>query len=75
MTARRGGRPLVPAYLSTGGQARPSTGNLERLSVLTGLVRPETVTGAPGWVPGPPSGPPSAGPADPGNGVPLPPSA
>ncbi|MBB4710451.1 DUF742 domain-containing protein [Streptomyces luteogriseus] len=34
MTGRRGGRPLVPAYLSTGGVARPSRA-LERLSVLT----------------------------------------
>ncbi|MFJ4688985.1 DUF742 domain-containing protein [Streptomyces sp. NPDC091377] len=33
---RRGGRPLVPAYLSTGGVARPSRPHLERLSVLTG---------------------------------------
>lgn len=29
------GRPLVPAYLSTGGLARPSRPHLERLSVLT----------------------------------------
>ncbi|MFF8941442.1 MULTISPECIES: DUF742 domain-containing protein [unclassified Streptomyces] len=35
MTGRRGGRPLVPAYLSTGGVARPSRPHLERLSVLT----------------------------------------
>ena len=35
MTGRRGGRPLVPAYLSTGGVARPSRDHLERLSVLT----------------------------------------
>jgi hypothetical protein len=35
MTGRRGGRPLVPAYLSTGGVARPSRESLERLSVLT----------------------------------------
>lgn len=32
---RRSGRPLVPAYLSTGGVARPSRDCLERLSVLT----------------------------------------
>ncbi|TQK45244.1 uncharacterized protein DUF742 [Streptomyces sp. SLBN-118] len=36
MTGRRSGRPLVPAYLSTGGVARPSRNSLERLSVLTG---------------------------------------
>ena len=35
MTGRGGGRPLVPAYLSTGGVARPSRPHLERLSVLT----------------------------------------
>ncbi|MDN3029115.1 DUF742 domain-containing protein [Streptomyces sp. S.PB5] len=29
------GRPLVPAYLSTGGTARSSRPHLERLSVLT----------------------------------------
>ncbi|MFF3552665.1 DUF742 domain-containing protein [Streptomyces tsukubensis] len=40
MTARRGGRPLVPAYLSTGGQTSPGTDSLERLSILTGLVAP-----------------------------------
>ncbi|MFI1095869.1 DUF742 domain-containing protein [Streptomyces sp. NPDC020917] len=40
MTARRTGRPLVPAYLTTGGVARPSRGSLERLSVLTGTGRP-----------------------------------
>ncbi|GGW43523.1 MULTISPECIES: DUF742 domain-containing protein [Streptomyces] len=34
MTARPAGRPLVPAYLSTGGVARPSRPHLERLSVL-----------------------------------------
>jgi hypothetical protein len=39
MTRRRGGRPLVPAYLSTGGVARPSRDRLERLSVL---VRSDT---------------------------------
>lgn len=32
---RRAGRPLVPAYLSTGGVARPSRDSLERLSLLT----------------------------------------
>ncbi|MBX9399024.1 DUF742 domain-containing protein [Streptomyces sp. TRM72054] len=36
MTGRPGGRHLVPAYLSTGGVARPSRDRLERLSVLTG---------------------------------------
>ncbi|MFH9011834.1 DUF742 domain-containing protein [Streptomyces sp. NPDC017943] len=40
MTGRRGGRPLVPAYLSTGGVARPSRDHLERLSVLTGRGLP-----------------------------------
>ncbi|WP_330460883.1 DUF742 domain-containing protein [Streptomyces sp. NBC_00820] len=35
MTGRRGGRPLVPAYLSTGGVAQPSRPHLERLSVLS----------------------------------------
>lgn len=40
MTGRRGGRPLVPAYLSTGGMARPSRNSLERLSVLTGAGGP-----------------------------------
>jgi hypothetical protein len=36
MTGRRSGRPLVPAYLSTGGVARPTRNSLERLSLLTG---------------------------------------
>ncbi|WP_031486285.1 DUF742 domain-containing protein [Streptomyces bicolor] len=40
MTGRRGGRPLVPAYLSTGGVARPSRPHLERLSVLMGTRTP-----------------------------------
>ncbi|MFE6338522.1 DUF742 domain-containing protein [Streptomyces sp. NPDC057806] len=40
MTGRPGGRPLVPAYLSTGGVARPSRPQLERLSVLTGSGEP-----------------------------------
>lgn len=40
MTGRRTGRPLVPAYLSTGGVARPSRNSLERLSVLTGTDGP-----------------------------------
>ncbi|MFE2580487.1 DUF742 domain-containing protein [Streptomyces sp. NPDC059378] len=40
MTGRPGGRPLVPAYLSTGGVARPSRPHLERLSVLTGSGEP-----------------------------------
>jgi hypothetical protein len=35
MTGRRTGRPLVPAYLATGGLAKPSRNNLERLSVLS----------------------------------------
>ncbi|MER6187565.1 MULTISPECIES: DUF742 domain-containing protein [unclassified Streptomyces] len=37
------GRPLVPAYLSTGGTARPSRPHLERLSVLTATGRPAPV--------------------------------
>ncbi|MCF3135258.1 DUF742 domain-containing protein [Streptomyces olivochromogenes] len=40
MTGRRGGRPLVPAYLSTGGVTRPSRPQLERLSVLSADGRP-----------------------------------
>ncbi|WP_156722026.1 DUF742 domain-containing protein [Streptomyces apocyni] len=40
MTGRRSGRPLVPAYLATGGVARPSRNSLERLSVLTGTDGP-----------------------------------
>lgn len=40
MTGRRSGRPLVPAYLSTGGVARPSHTDLERLSLLTGQTGP-----------------------------------
>ncbi|MBD0843809.1 DUF742 domain-containing protein [Streptomyces sp. TRM68416] len=40
MTGRPAGRPLVPAYLSTGGVARPSRPHLERLSVLTGTGLP-----------------------------------
>ncbi|MEU9736170.1 DUF742 domain-containing protein [Streptomyces sp. NPDC048002] len=40
MTGRPGGRPLVPAYLSTGGVARSSRPHLERLSVLTGSGEP-----------------------------------
>jgi Protein of unknown function (DUF742) len=40
MTGRRSGRPLVPAYLSTGGVARPSRNSLERLSLLTALGGP-----------------------------------
>ncbi|MEV5440684.1 DUF742 domain-containing protein [Streptomyces sp. NPDC052682] len=35
MTGRPGGRPLVPAYLATGGVARPGRHRLDRLSVLT----------------------------------------
>ncbi|MFF8958800.1 DUF742 domain-containing protein [Streptomyces sp. NPDC014894] len=38
MNGRRAGRPLVPAYVSTGGKTRPSRNSLERLSVLTGLT-------------------------------------
>lgn len=44
MTGRRSGRPLVPAYLSTGGVARPSRNSLERLSVLTGGAGPVPVS-------------------------------
>ncbi|MBY8882518.1 DUF742 domain-containing protein [Actinacidiphila acidipaludis] len=40
MTGRRTGRPLVPAYLSTGGVARPARACLERLTVLTGTGEP-----------------------------------
>jgi hypothetical protein len=40
MTGHGGGRPLVPAYLSTGGVARPSRPQLERLSVLTAAGAP-----------------------------------
>ncbi|WP_210583793.1 DUF742 domain-containing protein [Streptomyces sp. GESEQ-35] len=40
MRGRRAGRPLVPAYLSTGGVARPSRPQLERLSVLSGSGAP-----------------------------------
>ncbi|GAB2746862.1 DUF742 domain-containing protein [Streptomyces bullii] len=40
MTGRPGGRPLVPAYLSTGGVAQPGRHDLERLSVLTGSGAP-----------------------------------
>jgi hypothetical protein len=46
MTGRPAGRPLVPAYLSTGGVARPSRPHLERLSVLT-----RTDTPVPGGLP------------------------
>ncbi|QDY77334.1 DUF742 domain-containing protein [Streptomyces qinzhouensis] len=70
MTARRGGRPLVPAYLSTGGQTRPGTDSLERLSILTGLVRPGApAAGAADPAPAPP------GRTAPEHGVPLPPPA
>ncbi|MEU0674762.1 DUF742 domain-containing protein [Streptomyces sp. NPDC006172] len=41
MTGRPAGRPLVPAYLSTGGVARPSRPQLERLSVLSRSARSE----------------------------------
>ncbi|MFR9795650.1 DUF742 domain-containing protein [Streptomyces sp. MS06] len=40
MTGRPGGRPLVPAYLATGGVARPSRPRLERLSVLAAAGQP-----------------------------------
>jgi hypothetical protein len=43
MTGRRSGRPLVPAYLSTGGVARPSRNSLARLSVLTSAGAPAPV--------------------------------
>lgn len=48
MTGRPAGRPLVPAYLSTGGVARPSRPQLERLSVLSRSGEPA------------PAGPPAA---------------
>ncbi|MDJ0343759.1 DUF742 domain-containing protein [Streptomyces sp. H10-C2] len=48
MTGRRSGRPLVPAYVSTGGVARPSRNSLERLSVLTGeKTLPDDLPAAP----------------------------
>ncbi|MFY4718804.1 DUF742 domain-containing protein [Streptomyces sp. LaBMicrA B280] len=40
MRGHRSGRPLVPAYLSTSGVARPSRNSLERLSVLTSTAGP-----------------------------------
>ncbi|MFJ9422082.1 DUF742 domain-containing protein [Streptomyces sp. NPDC101249] len=40
MTGRRGGRPLVPAYLSTGGLAGPGRARLDRLSVLSAAPAP-----------------------------------
>src|SRR3954471_8983253 len=45
---RRSGRPLVPAYLSTGGVARPSPDGLEPLSVLssTGTAPPAGLSAA-----------------------------
>ncbi|MHC5908762.1 DUF742 domain-containing protein [Streptomyces sp. S6] len=49
MTGRPAGRPLVPAYLSTGGVARPSRPRLERLTVLARdpvTVRPEGLSAA-----------------------------
>ncbi|MGW1978797.1 DUF742 domain-containing protein [Streptomyces sp. NPDC001889] len=48
MSGRRAGRPLVPAYVSTGGTTRPSRNSLERLSVLTDLTTcpGEPATGA-----------------------------
>ncbi|MEU3556983.1 DUF742 domain-containing protein [Streptomyces fragilis] len=41
MRGHRAGRPLVPAYLSTEGVARPSRNSLERLSVLTSTAGPD----------------------------------
>ncbi|MFE5742414.1 MULTISPECIES: DUF742 domain-containing protein [Streptomyces] len=48
MTPRQGNRRLVPAYLATGGRARPSRNTFDRLSLLqhagmpvTSDVRPE----------------------------------
>ncbi|MEU8890880.1 DUF742 domain-containing protein [Streptomyces sp. NPDC048442] len=48
MTPRQSNRRLVPAYLATGGRARPSRNTLDRLSLLrsagmpiTSDVRPE----------------------------------
>ncbi|MEU1514605.1 DUF742 domain-containing protein [Streptomyces sp. NPDC005811] len=57
MTGRPAGRPLVPAYLSTGGVARPSRSHMERLTVLalTGDPLPQ------GPSEGPPEGLPAAG--------------
>lgn len=40
MTGRRGGRPLVPAYLSTGGLAGTGRAHLDRLSVLSAAGLP-----------------------------------
>ncbi|GHF53536.1 DUF742 domain-containing protein [Streptomyces griseosporeus] len=40
MTARPGGRPLVPAYLATGGTARHPRLRLERLSLLLRSDKP-----------------------------------
>ncbi|MFE7129929.1 DUF742 domain-containing protein [Streptomyces sp. NPDC057638] len=56
MTESRAGRPLVPAYLATDGETRPSRPTLERLSVLTGL----TSYGDPP-LPGAPDAPATAG--------------
>ncbi|MFI1013487.1 DUF742 domain-containing protein [Streptomyces sp. NPDC020965] len=49
MTGSRGGRPLVPAYVSTDGRTQPSRNSLERLSVLTGLtgLSEPSLSGAP----------------------------
>ncbi|MFD9322795.1 DUF742 domain-containing protein [Streptomyces sp. NPDC060053] len=43
MIRRPAGRPLVPAYLSTGGVTRPSRPHLERLSVLARTEKPPPV--------------------------------
>ncbi|AZS83186.1 DUF742 domain-containing protein [Streptomyces griseoviridis] len=47
MTGRRGGRPLVPAYLSTGGLAGSGRARLDRLSVLTAVGAPPSGAGLP----------------------------
>jgi len=49
VTARPAGRQLVPAYLSTGGVARPSRPRLERLTVFArnpSAVLPEGLSAA-----------------------------
>ncbi|POX39264.1 DUF742 domain-containing protein [Streptomyces sp. Ru73] len=38
MTPRQSNRRLVPAYLATGGRARPSRNTLDRLTVLYGAT-------------------------------------
>ncbi|MGW1838752.1 DUF742 domain-containing protein [Streptomyces sp. BBFR2] len=42
MTPRQNGRRLVPAYLATGGRARPSRNTLDRLTLLHGVDAPPT---------------------------------